>query len=510
MGRLKQAAIWITLLSLVLKIMGFLRESAVAWKFGASDVTNGFFLAFAFVTLTITMVANGFNAVFLPEYLKHRRRNEDNTAKAEHDASGIMNYTFLLFVGLSIILYVSASWFVPLIYPGMSATESEIAIEITKVFLLFMSVIALSGMLESYLQALRIFVPTQVSKLSGTLFAVVFIFIFGDAWGIYSVAYGFVFGTFLGACIQFYYLIRGGFTWRPVLKMDKRFLKAFLLLLLPALLHSSVGHVNVFVDKAFAAGLSGAAVTYLNNASLLMSIPSTIFATTFVAIIFTLLSERADDQKQFQNTLFLGYQMGVMVLLPIAVGVFLVGESILSFIYERGAFTAEDTAAVYDALKFYVPIIVTQGLLTISVKAMYANGNAKKILMVSSTTIIVNVLLNALLIGPLGYPGLALSSAGVSVYYFIGITLVLYRGYEKSEFLKLVAMFGRVLIPTALMGAVVLLLEQWAMLDALYSLWKLAIIVPIAGVVYAGATYVFYKEGFRRMIQLLAKRGSAN
>lgn len=490
--------------------MGFLRESAVAWKFGASDVTNGFFLAFAFVTLTVTMVANGFNAVFLPEYLKHRRTNEENTEKAERDASGVLNYTFLLFVALSVVLYMLADWLVPLIYPGMSATEAQIAIDITKVFFLFMSVIALSGMLESYLQALRIFVPTQVSKLSGTLFAVVFIFLFGDAWGIYAVAYGFVFGTFLGACVQFYYLVRGGFRWQPVLRMDMRFLKSFLLLLAPALLHSSVGHVNVFVDKAFAAGLSGAAVTYLNNASLLMSIPSTIFATTFVAIIFTLLSERADDQKHFQNTLFLGYQMGVMVLLPIAVGVFLVGESILSFIYERGEFTAVDTAAVYDALKFYVPIIVTQGLLTISVKAMYANGNAKKILMVSSTTILVNVGLNALLIGPLGYPGLALSSAGVSVYYFIGITLVLYRDYDKSEFLKLVTMFGRVILPTTLMGVVVWLLQQWGWLDSLYSLWKLAVIVPVAGVVYAGATYLFYREGFRRMVDLLLKKGSAN
>ncbi|SDJ27790.1 murein biosynthesis integral membrane protein MurJ [Salimicrobium halophilum] len=506
MGRLKQAAIWITLLSLLLKVMGFFRESAIAWEFGASELTNGFFLAFAFVTLTVTMVANGFNTVFLPEYLRHRREMEGREGEAERDASGVLSYTVLLFLLMSIILYVIAPWFVPFIYPGMGMLEREVAVEITRVFFLFMSVIALSGMLESYLQSLRIFVPTQVAKISGTLFSVVFIFLFGDMWGIHSVAYGFVFGTMIGAGVQFYYLMKGGFRFRPTLKMDFGFLKGFLLMLAPALLHSSVGHVNVFVDKAFAAGIPGAAVTYLNNASLLMSIPSTMFATTFVAIVFTLLSERADDTKAFQDTLFTGYQLGVIVLLPIAVGIFLIGEQAIAFIYERGQFTAMDTEAVFDALKFYVPIIVTQGLLTISVRAMYASGRGKQILMVSSTTILLNLLFNYLLVGPLGYPGLALSSALVSLYYFTMITLVLYRDHAKSELVRFTVMLLRAIPPVVIMGVVVWAVEVYTPVTQLYSLWQLAILGSIGALVYVGSVYVLYRSGFQAVVRMVKKR----
>lgn len=508
MGRLKWAAIWITLLSILLKLIGFLRESALAWKFGASDITNGFFLAFTFVTLTVTMVANGFNTVFLPEYLKRRREKEGREQEAEKDASGILTYSLLFFTIASLALTFLAPYFVPIVYPGVEGIEKTTTIEITQVFFLFMSFVALSNMLESYLQSLRIFVPTQIAKISGTLFSALFIFWFGDIWGIASVAYGFVFGTLIGAGIQLFYLYRGGFHFKPTLNMDFDFLKMFLWMLLPALLHASVGHLNFFVDKAFATGIDGPAVTYLNNASLLTSIPSTIFSTTLVAIIFTLLSEQSNDLPKFRSTLFSGYQLGVMLLLPIAVGLFMIGEPAIAFVYERGQFIPEDTAAVYVALKYYVPTVLLQGLLFISMRAMYARSRGAQILKVSVTTILLNVLLNYLLIGPLGYAGLALSTSLVSLYFFTTLTIVLYKEHGLEELKKIATIFVRALPPVLLMGVAIWLLRSFTPVSELYSLWDV-IISGLTGVVtYAAAVYLFYRSAFDNLMYVLKNKST--
>lgn len=67
-------------------------------------------------------------------------------------------------------------------------------------------------------------------------------------------------------------------------------------MLVPSLLNSVVGQINVFVNKAFASDIKGA-VTYLNDASLITSIPQTVYATSIAVIIFTLLSEQLDNQK---------------------------------------------------------------------------------------------------------------------------------------------------------------------------------------------------------------------
>ena len=100
-------------------------------------------------------------------------------------------------------------------------------LEMTQIFFAFMLLIALSGLLDSYLQSRRIFVPSQLAKLLATLMAAIFALLFSDMWGIYSLVYGFVFGTILGLIIQLIFLGRSDYKWRLDFKMEQDFKKAF-------------------------------------------------------------------------------------------------------------------------------------------------------------------------------------------------------------------------------------------------------------------------------------------
>ncbi|UYZ21820.1 murein biosynthesis integral membrane protein MurJ [Mesobacillus jeotgali] len=507
MAGLKKTAIWITLLALVLKLSGFLRESIIAKEFGANHYTDGYLLAFSFITLVVAMISGGFNNVFLPMYVQKRKESPEET---ERNANGILNGTFLVFLGVTIAGYFLVPYIVPLIYGNMTETTEEVAVEITQFFFLFMSLIAVNGILESYLQGRRVFVPTQVSKLLATLMGAVFALLFSDQWGIYSLAYGFIFGTFLGMVIQFFFLFKNGYKWQPTVKVEKEFGMAFLVLLAPALLNSVVGQINMFVNKSFASGteVSGA-VTYLNNASLLVSIPQAIYATTVAAIIFTLLSEQVDNHKKFQGTVFMGMQITLVTLLPIAVGLLLVGKEAISFVYERGRFTAEDTQNTYIALVYYIPLIVTQGLQYIVSKSMYARGKTAIVLRISITTIVLNLVFNWILVGPFGYPGLALTSSLVSIYYLGVSTFVVYKDFDREERLRLAKLFARVILPTLIMAIPIYLIKQFTTISELYSLIQLGILVPLGVVLYAAGIYFFYREGFRQLLGILRKKKSA-
>jgi putative peptidoglycan lipid II flippase len=506
MAGLKKTAIWITLLALVLKLSGFLRESIIAKEFGASEYTDGYLLAFSFITLVVAMISGGFNNVFLPMYMQKRKENPEET---ERNANGILNGTFLVFLGVTLAGYFLVPYIVPLIYGNMTETTEEVAVEITQFFFLFMSLIAVNGILESYLQGRRVFVPTQVSKLLATLMGAVFALLFSDQWGIYSLAYGFIFGTFLGMIIQFFFLFKNGYQWQPTVKVEKAFGSAFLVLLAPALLNSVVGQINMFVNKSFASGTESRAVTYLNNASLLVSIPQAIYATTVAAIIFTLLSEQVDNHKKFQGTVFMGMQITLVTLLPIAVGLLLVGKEAISFVFERGRFTAEDTQNTYIALVYYIPLIVTQGLQYIVSKSMYARGKTAIVLRISITTIVLNLVFNWILVGPFGYPGLALTSSLVSIYYLGVSTFVVYKDFERAERLRLANLFARVILPTVIMAVPIYLIKQFTPISELYSLIQLGILVPLGVVLYVAGVYFFYREGFRQLLGILRKKKAA-
>lgn len=502
MGRLKKAALWTTALALLLKLSGFVRESIVAKEFGASSETDAYFLAFGFITLIVAMISTGFNNVFLPMYIKNRAKNEN---EGDDNANALLNWTMLIFIGISFLGWMFASRFVPFIYGNMNAATEVLAVDMTKIFFLFMTMIALSGLLDSYLQSRRIFVPSQVAKLMATLMAAVFALLFSDVWGIFSLVYGFIFGTVLGVLIQVFFLARSDYKWRPTFKMEREFKLAFLALIVPSLLNSVVGQINLFVNRFFASGTGDASVTYLNNASLIVSIPNAIYATTLAAIIFTLMSEQTENLPKFRDTVFKGMEISLVTLLPIAIGILVVGDAAISFIYERGKFTAADTANTHIALLLYLPIIVFQGMQLILSRSMYARGQTAVVFRISATTIGVNFLLNWLLVDKYGYPALAISTSVVSVYYFVVSMIVVYRDLGIAEFKRFVAMSVRVIGPAIVMGLVVWGVKVGLGASQWYSLWQLAVLVPIGIVVYVGMIRLFYKEGFNRFVGLIRR-----
>ncbi|TCT26445.1 putative peptidoglycan lipid II flippase [Melghiribacillus thermohalophilus] len=503
MSSLKQSAIWITILSVLLKILGFLRESMIASEFGANEYTDGFLLSFTFVTFIIALIANGFHSAFLPHYVNERQQD---VQKADQNASGLLNRTILFFLILSAAGYGLTPWLVPLVFGEMHPVTKELAIDITQFFFLFMVVIVFSSVLDSFLQARRIYVPTHISKMMGTLMATLFIVFFADLWGVYSIAYGFVFGMFLGGMIQLYFLLKSGFRWHARLDMESQVHRTFFVLLWPAILHSSVGHINLFVDKLFATGTVSGAVTYLNNASLITSIPTAIFSTTFLAIIFTLLSEQVRNQGKFNETLFMGYQIGILGLLPVAAGVLLTGEAVISFIYERGAFTSVDRANTYRALQFYVPLIVTQAMSMVSVKGMYARGQNRQILAISSTTILLNIGLNDILSHLFGYPGIALATSLVSLYYMTAVMIVLLRQTGRREWLRFLNLLARAGIATGVMSAAVYGLMQIPAIAELYTLLELLVLAGAGGGVYAAILVLIDRKRVLKMMQLVRKQ----
>ncbi|MTD30807.1 murein biosynthesis integral membrane protein MurJ [Planomicrobium sp. YIM 101495] len=504
MSSLKKAAIWTTGLALLLKLSGFLRESVVAREFGASDATDGYFLAFSFITLVVAMIATGFNNVFLPMYIKRRQSGEDPT---DGNANALLNWTMLLFIAISVIGWAFAEKFVPFIYRNMSPGAEQVAVEMTEVFFIFMVFIALAGLLESYLQSRRIFVPTLVSKLSATLMAALFALLFSDVWGIYAVAYGFIFGTIVGALIQVVYLVRSDYKWTPALKMEADFRKAFLILIVPSLLNSVVGQVNLFVNKSFASGVGfEGAVTYLNNSQLIVSIPNAIYAATLAAIIFTLMSEQTENVAKFRDTVFRGMELSFITLVPITAGLLVVGDAVIAFIYERGKFTAVDSANTHIALLFYLPIIIFQGMQLILSKSMYARGKTAIVFRISVTTIAINFLLNWLLVERYGYVALAFAASIVSIYYFTVSLIVVYKDLGWGELRRFGDSAVRTILPAAVMALTVwgakrlLGTEQW------YSLLQLAVLIPIGVIVYAVALRIIHPAGFGRVLGLV-KRG---
>ncbi|WP_339194217.1 lipid II flippase MurJ [Aeribacillus sp. FSL W8-0870] len=502
MSTLKKAAIWSTILAIVLKLSGFLRESIMAKEFGANEYTDGYLIAFSFITLVVAMISSGFNHAFLPIYIKEKNKNSQ---LADQNANAVLNYTVFLFLCLSIVVFPFYPIILKTLFPAMNAVTEHVAVKITAIFLPFISLIVLSGILDTYLQSKRSFIPAHVSKLLPTLFAAIFALTLSEALEIYSLIYGFIIGTLLGVFIQFFYLKKNGYHWAFTFNIERQFRKSIIVLFLPSVANSVVGQINMFVDKIFATSTISGAVTYLNNASLIVSIPFTIFSTTIAAIIFTILSEKSEDDRSFERTVFLGVESSVLFLLPVTIGVMLLGDLAISFVYERGEFTSADTKKTFAALIYYAPLILLQGTQSVVSKAIYVKEKTVFLFIVSVSTIVLNVILNYFFAIKLGYIGLALSSSIVSLYYLALTIIYVYRQFHVSEQKKLLQLLVRIVVPCVMMAAVIILIRRAAFLQNVYSLFQLLVISIVAAIVYAIGIYFFYRDGYNRFKKLLMK-----
>ncbi|WP_213086691.1 murein biosynthesis integral membrane protein MurJ [Savagea serpentis] len=485
-----------------MKLSGFIREAVIAREFGASSATDAYVLSFGFITLAITLTASGFNNVFLPLYVKERQKGE---GASDANANALLNGSIVLFIVLSIIGVLFTETIVGLLFGPMIGDTKVLTIDITRVFFTMLTFVGLSAILDSYLQSRRIFVPSQFAKLSATLSAAIAALLFSDTYGIFSVVYGFGFGTIVGVVIQLYYLMRSNYEWRLQFKLTPDFKKTFFLLLIPALLHSAVGQINLFVDRSFASNTVDAAATYLNNASLIASIPHAIFATTIVAIIFTLLSEQHDNIEQFRKIVFKGLQISALTLLPIAVGLLVLGESFISFVYERGKFTAEDTHRTYIVLLLYLPFVIFQGFQFILAKTIFTMQKTKLIFRVSMTTIVINWTLNYFLVDRFSYPALAVSTSIVTLYLFTMSLFIVYREIGFSELTRFFKMLAFAIPPAAVMGGVLYICMEWTFLGSLTPLVQLVLLIPLGVIVYVASLYVVYRQGFRDVMHLLRR-----
>jgi putative peptidoglycan lipid II flippase len=495
MSKLRKSAMFLALISIFAKLSGFLRESIIAKEFGANAVTDGYLLAFSIVTLLVAMVSFGFNNAFLPLYIKHKDndRNDEN-------ASAVINNTVLIFLLLAGIGYFSTPFLLPLLLGNIHPDTLYITVQITKYFILFIWIIVLNGMLESLLQSKRIFVPSQIAKLMMTVMTALFALLFSEELGIKSLAYGFIFGSFLGFMLQVFYIWKSDFKWTFNLHIEKKFRNTFLIILIPALLNSVVGQLNLFIDKLFASHTVGGAITYLNNSSLLVSIPTALFATVIASILFTVLSEKVKDSNSFQQTLFQGIEIAVLLLLPVTLLLLLLGKPAIAFIYERGMFTSTDTDNTFSVLLFYLPLVMFQGLQYVISKSLYAHGKTKAILYISLTTIAFNILFNALLVNTFGYRGLALSSSLVALYFLTVTSIVLFRSFETIHITRRFMSLLKFIPANAIMVASIITILTKTNISNLAPLWQLTLLGLVGAISYGIAILLFHPAPIKKVL----------
>ena len=429
--RIAAGALWIGLLTVAAKLFVVGREIALAWRFGVSAVVDAYQLSFTIVTWLPLILAAIASVVLVPRLVALHR---DPAAYRRFTAE--LSGTVLL-VSLLVALL---TWALAPALAGLMADDFEPrALEVAETMAAQLAPVALlvtvAGYLAARLQARERYAYSFAEAIPAILIAL-FVLL-----GPGSSATGvLVWGTLAGYAVQAVWLADLARRADPPLAAIsfRRRAPDWRLVYMP-LLVMAAGQVVLTVtnplDQAFAANLGEGGVATLGYANRIVGLVVGFGSVVVARALLPVLSGAVADGHHELGSRH-ARQWALLLLGLGAVGAaagWLVAPWAVSLLFERGAFGAEDSRAVAQVLRFgLLQIPFYFGGLAL-VQWIAASGRYGVLLAVACVALAVKVVMNLLLIQPLGLAGLMAATAGMYAVSFACQLVYIVRKNEKPR-----------------------------------------------------------------------------
>lgn len=405
----------ITVLSILSKLLGFLRETVVAYYFGTTQEADIFFLVFGLFNFITAAVGISLGCAFLPVFLKIK--NEKGAEKADLLAVRFSVQLLFLMLPVIVILYFYSDCFAYLIAPSYSVQS----LATVAYYIQVLSVIAYFTVVSYvFFDVLNAYKKYGIRQLTGMLFSVisiVFLYFFAGSAGINALIYSVV----VASVIQFVILV-------IVLFHDKRIcvslnifsfsgMRETYLSIFPVLLGTGVWYFRNAIDRVIATGLDAGSISALNYSGTLFSLINTLIIASIVTVFYTEFSQQYVDKKleNVSKTLNNGIISLCVLLCPIMIISIIESEDIISILFLRGEFKQESVALTALTFSLYLigtPFYAMRDILT---RFCYSTDNRKIPVRNSLIAVVLNIPLSYMFSRYWGAGGITLASAIVSI-----------------------------------------------------------------------------------------------
>lgn len=422
------AAGLVAALSILSRLLGYVREALLASRFGASAVTDAFLVAQEIPASIYFVISASLVLAFIPVYRSQVQKRGE--AEAWRLFNAVLNVTGVISVLLLVVGWVLAPLYMPLLVPGFPEEAVALVVKLTRTMLPLLLIMGMNGLAGAVLNARERFgAPALVGFLSN-LIVVAALFLVTEPSQIIWVAVAVVLGGLLGMLVQVALLPGLGYRYQARIDWQDPMLGLVGRLIVPVVIATSVSQIQTFATRLVASNLAEGTISALNYANRIAALPYGVIGVAVTTVIFPILAEQGAGGRldELRETIARGMRILAFLLIPMAVGTFLFGEPLIQLVFERGAFTAEDTRVTGLALQYYCLGILFMGWVDLFNRTLYAVQDSTGPMIAAIVTVGLNVVGNWLLVGPLGHGGLALSA---SLSYAVGVLLLLWRVRQR-------------------------------------------------------------------------------
>lgn len=505
-----KSALIIIILTLGSKLLGFIRETLIAAKFGSGLETDTFFVAIAATGLITSLISNAISTTFIP-ILSEVEAKEGKNGKIIH-ANNMLN--IMLFI--SVILLIS-TWFLAPILIKITAKDFigeqfNLAVTLTRIGLPMILFSGIIGSLTGFLHSEQRYKSSAAIGIPFNFIYIIFLLLFSTRFGIEGLMVAGVVAVISQLLIQIPEARKTGFRYKFIFDIKDEYIKKALYLSIPVLIGVAINDLNIIVDRTLASGLMAGSISALNYANKLNGLILSVFVSAITTVIFPLLSKESNDDniKGMKKIMGDGVNLILLITIPATVGLIVLSTPIVEVAFERGVFTSDDTIMTSSALVFYSLGLVAASLRLLITRVYYSLQDTRTPMVNGGISVGINIVLNLIFIRFMAHAGLAFAT---SIANTVATLLMFYGLRRKIGSLgtkEYIITFVKSGIASIIVGLVAFTIYHGMYgvlgVSKIYNLISLLIAVGIAVVVYGVLCYVFKVEEVRDFVVAIKNR----
>ncbi len=428
------------------RILGFIRDVLTAAILGAGPVADAFFVALKLPNFFRRVTAEGaFSVAFVPMYSKSLEK--DGQEKADIFASNAFAVMLLFLVPFTILAVIFMPYIIYALAPGFSDDPERysLAVSLSRVTFPYLLLMSLTALMGGILNAHNKFAPFASAPILFNLCLIGALFFFTPIME--TPGHAMAYGVFAAGITQFLWLTYHIRVTKIRIRLKKpEFtvnIKKMFKLMGPGVIGAGVMHINLFADLIIASLLASGSISYLYYADRLNQLPLGMVGIAVGTALLPMLSKAiaGGDKKQTQALFNRALEICLLLALPAAAALFVMPETLISTLFERGAFTAEDTAIAAKVLMGYAIGLPAYIAVKVFSTAYWSREDTLSPVKISIVTTVLNICLSLILIWPFGVAGIAISTGLMGWVQLV----FLYRGLKGQDVFQFDARFKSVI-----------------------------------------------------------------
>lgn len=403
-------------MTLISRLLGFIRDMLIARIFGVDAATDAFFVAFKIPNFLRRLFAEGaFAHAFVPVLSDYIEKGSKAALKSFiAKTAGTLT---LILMSITLIGMITAPLLILLLAPGFNwqGTQHELAVQLLRItfpYLFFISLVAFAGAILNAHGKFAIPALTPAFLNISMIAAAIWLSplmaepVIALAWGVFAAG-------IIQVLFQLPALIRLGLMPGMRLGFDDPGVKKIIRTMPPALFSVSVTQINLLLDTLIASFLTAGSVSWLYYSDRLVEFPLGILGIAVATVILPNLSKNhaASDPAAFSDALDWGLRLVLLIGLPATLGLLILAEPILSTLFQYKEFGVSDVHFAGLSLRGYSIGLLGFILIKVLIPGFTSRQDMKTPLRYSFYSMLVSLAFNVILVFPLAHAGLALATS---------------------------------------------------------------------------------------------------